>query len=276
LLSFKEDDILLLIGRACLSLTITFAFPTVVVPARETSLRGVHDFLEKRKQMEREAAWINGSERRREYRLGDDEDDDDNNNNNEGQNGDFEKFDDNFGNDLSEPLLLNNVQEEGRADDYYYHEEEEGQDNSNNRINNNDGDVEGNTRGTGENQEEKDKRDTIWRIVTSTCILWIGAAIACCVKDIDIVWDFLGGSLSLIMGFLIPSASFLVLASHLFRKRSDNDNIDDDGIGIGVGVEEESRKMPNFNEIMALILFLIFFPLMFVLTGNAMYNLRSD
>jgi hypothetical protein len=59
LLSFKEDDILLLIGRACLSLTITFAFPTVVVPARETSLRGVHDFLEKRKQMEREAAWIN-------------------------------------------------------------------------------------------------------------------------------------------------------------------------------------------------------------------------
>jgi hypothetical protein len=76
------------------------------------------------------------------------------------------------------------------------------------------------------------------------------------------------------MGFLIPSASFLVLASHLFRKRSDNDNIDDDDDDIGV--EEVSRKMPNFNEIMALILFLVFFPLMFVLTGNAMYNSCSD
>merc|ERR1712012_667350 len=50
LLSFEEGDILLVIGRMCLSLTITFAFPVLVVPARDTFLRGVDDFCRWREE----------------------------------------------------------------------------------------------------------------------------------------------------------------------------------------------------------------------------------
>jgi hypothetical protein len=39
LLDFDKDDPLLLVGRMCMAFTITFAFPTVVIPARNIMLR---------------------------------------------------------------------------------------------------------------------------------------------------------------------------------------------------------------------------------------------
>jgi hypothetical protein len=39
LLDFDKDDLLLLVGRMCVAFTITFAFPMIVIPARDIILR---------------------------------------------------------------------------------------------------------------------------------------------------------------------------------------------------------------------------------------------
>jgi len=44
LLSFPEDDVLLILGRGCLTLTIAFALPVFVVPTRDMFLRGLDSF----------------------------------------------------------------------------------------------------------------------------------------------------------------------------------------------------------------------------------------
>ncbi len=246
LLSFAEDDILILIGRFCLSLTITFAFPILVVPARDTVLRGIDEFLEwrKRKVVEREES-ANNEYGNGEYRLAD--------------------------NDLSEPLLSDTFQENDSGDDEifydsqnYDHMEEDGSGGHN-------GDRLTNTQEQEIQMEQKaaaeQRIDNIRRIITSITIFWIGAIIACSVKDIDVIWDILGGSLSLIMGFTMPSATYLVLSKYIKKRLSSRST--------GDGTELDRKWKQKLHKVMSWTLFILFIPLMFILTGNAVYNITN-
>jgi len=205
-----------------------------------------------------------------EYRLRDVDDDND----------DDDDGDDLFSNNLEEPLLFDdynmNMHDDTDADDISIDNFE---DNDLTYTNTSIRKHREHAQAT-KSITEKEKKDNIWRIASSIAIFWSGAAVACCVKDIDVVWDFLGGSLSLIMGFLIPSGAFLVLYAKVVRilKYRINDDIEMHGVrGGGGGVEDtEMEPMSLFDKVMAWALIIIFIPMMFTLTGNAVYNLGSD
>ena len=161
LLSFDDSDPLLLVGRLCLALTITLAFPMLTIPARDIILR----------------AWKEGASTALED------------------------------NDLEEPLL-------------------NGEDNNN------------------EHRVEAPP-SILKRLAVAIVVFWSGAGVACCVSSIDVVWDLLGSSLSIILSFLIPFGSYLVL------------------------VKEQNNR---FSRLVCFILLSVFVPLMFLSTGNAIMN----
>ena len=228
LLSFGEDDVLLMVGRACLSLTITAAFPILVVPCRDVILRALKD-KEERDENQVDSAGGTSSTTNSSSLL-------------EGQ----MDLDDN---DLAEPLL----------GDEPHHENEPTLD-----------------------HDTKDDDDIFRRRVASVVIFWTAAAVACSVESIDIVWDVLGGSLSLMMGFIIPSGSYIVLSRIVKDQFINGDGMDEEETGEGcilgsdhqgqeAAVKEEGSK--NFNDRFARFLVILFVPMMFLLTGNAIYDM---
>jgi len=201
LLSFDEDDVLLMVGKICLSLTITAAFPILVVPCRDVILRALAKNTETEDSYDRGEVQENG------------------------HNANI--------NNLAEPLL----------------------DESNTAP------------------AIGDSENAFQRRLISVIIFWSGAAIACCVESIDIVWDILGGSLSLIMGFILPSASYIVI-SKLCEEDQHGDLEDCEGeenLYAGNGLYEESISKPG-REFASFLVFL-FIPMMMFLTANAIFNL---
>ena len=192
LLSFEEDDVLLMLGKLCLSLTITAAFPVLVVPCRDVILR----------------ALVNNAET-------------------EGGNEEVDHGEDEQVNDLAEPLL-----DESSEDPIAVENE-----------------------------------NAFQRKLVSVIIFWSAATVACCVGSIDIVWDILGGSLSLIMGFILPSTSYIVISRLLYGS---SEGCDEEN-----GVEEESNMSMNMkpSREFACFIFLLFIPIMTILTGNAILKL---
>ena len=164
LLSFDDSDPLLFVGRLCLALTITLAFPMLTIPARDIILR----------------AWKEHSS------MG--------------------QFADN---NLEEPLL------DGLEDSMLV------------------------------SHEEGKPPSILRRLLVAMIVFWSGAGVACCVSSIDVVWDLLGSSLSILLSFLIPCGSYLVL------------------------VKEENNV---FSRILCFGLLGFFVPLMFISTGNAIMN----
>lgn len=196
LLSFDKDDVLLMVGKLCLSLTITAAFPILVVPCRDVLLRALA-----------------------------------NNTETEG-NDDSGEVQEN-GHDLAEPLL----------------------DESNTAP------------------AIGDRDNATQRRLVSIIIFWSAAALGCCVESIDIVWDILGGSLSLIMAFILPSASYIVI-SKLCEEYQHGDLEDCEGeenLHAENGLDNESISKPG-REFASFLVFL-FIPMMIFLTGNAIFNL---
>lgn len=180
LLDFAEDDPLLLMGRICLALTISLAFPMLVIPARDIVLRVMatkdsdddsgESILEEGEILER---------------------------------------------DLREPLL-------GEA--------EEG---------------------------PKDLSVSfIRRLAVAIVVFWSAAGIACCVSSIDIVWDLLGSSLSILLSYLIPCGSYLVLMD----QQEDFDE------------EAGTNWRKRLSTILCWFLLILFCPLMVISTANAIYN----
>ena len=191
LLDFDEDDPLLLVGRMCLALTITLAFPMLVIPARDILIHTVkwcNSCLKPR--AEEEAASV--------YRDALSE--------------------------LREPLLL---EENGGGDVVP--------------------------------EVEDASAPLTWRLGAAIFVFWSGAAVACCVTSIDVVWDLLGSSLSILLSYLIPCGSYIALA----RKQAPCET-GESPVGRGW------RK--RFKIYMAWFLVLLFTPLMFILTGNAVSN----
>ena len=222
LLSFDEDDALLTLGRACLTLTVTFAFPMLVVPARDVFLRGMAEFsggTTSAQDMENEG----GSGRSNSLTAGTTTTTTTSSDN------------DLISNNLSEPLLP----DEDEVDQLNVVEE----------------------------NSSPNAPSTLKRVVVSVAILWAGALITCLIKSVDIVWDILGGSLSLMMGFFIPCGSFIVLSSRNRVTSMEEGNVSGEEEETGEDVKSDHRTK------IAWILIVFFVPICLSTTGNAIFNI---
>jgi amino acid permease len=192
LLDFDENDPLLMVGRMCLALTITLAFPMLVIPARDILLRSVIlPFLERGGDSETTATTTTTAieEMTPQERL-------------------------------QEPLLQDEEAEESETTD--------DDSSSSDRI----------------------SASFMVRLITSIGIFWTAGTVASCVESIDVVWDLLGSSLSILLSYLIPCGCYLVIMRH------------------------ESGHF--WSKLLCWILILVFTPLMIVSTGNAIENTFSQ
>jgi len=236
LLSFPEGDVLMIFGRGCLTLTIAFALPVFVVPARDMFLRALDSFCTGRREELNDGDQVvdnllhpvNSSSSSDRYA-------------NPLENSISGKH------DLIEPLLAL---------------EEDDVDVSEARI-------QGNYSSNGESDSSRR------RVIVSIAILWSASAVACCVKSIDTVWDVMGGSIQIIIGFIIPSASYLLLTR---PNESTADGVSDDDVH---SEDEYSAtnvltRRNSWYRIMAWILLIIFVPVMFICTSNSISNILNS
>jgi hypothetical protein len=109
---------------------------------------------------------------------------------------------------------------------------------------------------------EEDGTDSrLLRIVSAMLVFWSAAFLACTVSSIDVVWDLLGSSFSIMMAFIIPCGAYLKLAG---RKRFfDQVSVSDGGA---------SFKKWLVSRTVAWIMLMVFIPLMIISTANAVYN----
>lgn len=233
LLDFDEDDPLLLLGRMCLAITITLAFPMLVIPARDILIRAVtgsrfgRRFISKAVHQSSDAADTIFS--------------DDEIPNNGLTEIDFEPMEVAVAaaQQLEEPLMaMENRSIAGTNPDNESDEFDE------NRFTTAEGDI-------------PDNR--LLRIVAALLVFWSAALLACSVSSIDVVWDLLGSSFSIMMAFIIPCGAYLVLAS---RKRFFN-QVSDGGASFRKWMVSRTK---------AWIMVAVFFPLMIISTANAVYN----
>eukprot|EP00934_Nitzschia_sp_Nitz4_P008951 Nitzschia sp. Nitz4//scaffold190_size42200//13381//14925//NITZ4_007390-RA/size42200-processed-gene-0.60-mRNA-1//1//CDS//3329540138//8941//frame0 len=175
LLDFDEDDPLLMVGRMCLALTITLAFPLLVIPARDILLRSV---ILPYMRSSSDASILSTEENANEQ--------------------------------LQEPLLQL--------------EEEES------------------------STEEVSHPSFSLRLATAVGVFWTAALVASLVASIDMVWDLLGSSLSILLSYLIPSGCYLVIHKDV----------------------NDSKTV--WSKRLCYVLIGIFVPLMFLSTGNAVAN----
>jgi amino acid permease len=204
LLDFDDSDPLLLVGRMCLAITITLAFPMLTIPARDIVLRSL---LERQQQQQRRAITTDSTV----------------------------ELLDNPQDRLGEPLLSESVPEQ-------LEENEPGQDSVVPQARQEDIAA----AGGGPLKVSLGKRLGI-----AIMLFWTATAVACCVASIDIVWDLLGSSLSIILSFLIPCGSYIVI----MRKKSSS--------------SEGTNLLPS---ILAGLILAVMVPMMFVSTANAVYS----
>ena len=242
LLDFDEDDPLLLLGRMCLAMTITLAFPMLVIPARDILVRAVAGTRCGRRIIAKSArksslAPLDVSD----AMFSDDE----------GPNGltevQFEHMEVAQATHLEEPLLaMENRSITNTAPDAMRDNLDEFDEN----------------RSTSRSIEQDGTDSRLLRIAAALSVFWSAAIIACSVSSIDVVWDLLGSSFSIMMAFIIPCGAYLKLAG---RKRFFN-QVSDGGASF--------RKW-MVSRTLAWIMVIGFIPLMIVSTANAVYNSLS-
>jgi amino acid permease len=248
LLNFDIDDPLLLVGRMCLAITLTLAFPMLTIPARDILMRSILPESPGETGLASTRATQEDS--------------------------------------LQEPLL---------------------------------GEPESNLQSTGASEagasSPAGQASLTSRLLASMAVLWTGAGLASCVSSIDVVWDLLGSSLSILLSFIIPCASYIVIMGRhqkgereLHRRarsvvgtsgqpsipNEDADTTQDasqTGIvranSIEMGQPPSPLLPPQLDEaaaessvalvdrlsvVMAWVLLLVFVPLMFLSTANAIHN----
>mmetsp|Transcript_27201 Transcript_27201/g.56661 ORF Transcript_27201/g.56661 Transcript_27201/m.56661 type:complete len:576 (+) Transcript_27201:217-1944(+) len=233
LLDFDEDDPLLLIGRLCLAITITLAFPMLVIPARDILVRSImgtrcgRRFL---RLMPNNRHWIFQHDHA--VDIPSDIGTPDGLTTVE-----FEPMEISPVRHMEEPLLvlenrsMASTMSDGSADDFQ----------------------EIRSKQLGVDPDSKAAR-----ILVALFVFWSAASIACSVQSIDVVWDLLGSSFSIMLAFLIPCGAYLKLSRR--KKFSDTE----DG-GAGFRRWKISRSV-------AWIMLFIFAPLMVISTLNACYN----
>jgi amino acid permease len=240
LLDFDEDDPLLLVGRLCLAITITLAFPMLVIPARDILIRSIMGTRFGRRFIQ--AFTYNKLSMLQSSTQGDTADIPQDIAVPDGlTTGEFEPMEIN----MQEPLLaLENRSHastmlSGLAEDADEFDE-------NNSIT------------LSRQLAHGDTDSKVARTLVALFVFWSAASIACSVESIDVVWDLLGSSFSIMLAFLIPCGAYLKLAR---RKRFSE--IQDGGFGF-------RRWM--ISRAVAWMMILLFAPLMLVSTANACYN----
>jgi len=233
LLSFPDDDVLLILGRGCLTLAIAFALPVFVVPTRDMFLRGLDSFCTSHPE---------------EVDDGDHIVDNLVHSSSTSNNMYANPLEDSVGgkHDLIEPLLATegNGGEICEVQMHESHSSDGGNDNNRRRV------------------------------IASITILWAAAALACCVESIDTVWGVLGGSFQIIVGFIIPSASYLSLTRPNQASAESETNAESDADEYSTSNASNTRD--TWYRTMAWILLIIFVPVMFICTCNSVYNIVND
>jgi hypothetical protein len=201
-----------------LSLTITLAFPVLVVPCRDVTLRAFASYYDK--------VDCNPSE---EVTDG--------------------------SNDLDEPGVVNDELAEPLLGD--------------DELINEDGPA--HTRKKIYNVEKNAQR-----IIVSIGIFWCGAAVACIVQNVDVVWEILGSSLSLMMGFIIPASCFLVILRRVLMSTADLSR-DEEARNFGDEFQSLPTSLQDYltktGTHMASFLVVFFIGMMLLLSGNNLFNL---
>lgn len=229
LLDFDEDDPLLFLGRLCLAMTITLAFPMLVIPARDILVRSLMGsrigkrYLTPSSQGDR--VDIPEDIAVQEDGLTTVE---------------FEPMQiSSQVESMEEPLLaLENRSSAASTrgfDDFVENRSVESR-----QV---------------DNGGESDSKAA--RMIVALFVFWSAAGLACMVQSIDVVWDLVGSSFSIMLAFLIPCGAYLKLAK---LKRFETV---DGGIGL--------RKWMVSRAVAWFMLFL-FAPLMVISTANAVYN----
>ena len=252
LLAFDEDDVLLLIGRSCLALTIALAFPMLVIPSRDIVLRSFYGGGGDDDQAPSGRGPPTRSFHMLRYdpQLTDISDSD----------GDaFDPVEGDIPSALTQPLLLDH--DDGRFDpesptsaEQRWQKQGDGMDTTAPENGANDG-------------NQSSEPSTCSRAVVAISIFWLGASIASSVKSIDIVWDLLGSSLSLCLGFIIPCATYLKLCP----MEDENSTVGgEDRVGV---VEAFNRSIKRkLSRLSAWFIICFMVPMCFICTANAVYN----
>ena len=250
LLAFDEDDVLLLIGRTCLALTIALAFPMLVIPPRDIVLRSLYG--------DGGDSDPNGSGRgppTRSFHLlrygpqpTDISDSD----------GDaFDPVEGDIPSALTQPLLLDH--DDGRFDP-------ESPTGAEPRGQKQGDDTDAVPPTNSDDQNPSLEPSGCSRAIVAISIFWLGAGIASCVKSIDIVWDLLGSSLSLCLGFIIPCATYLALCP-----MSDESSAgDEDRVGVLDSFNRSIKK--KISRLSAWFIICLMVPACIICTANAVYN----
>lgn len=103
--------------------------------------------------------------------------------------------------------------------------------------------------------EEQKHFSFVLVLLASIAVFWTAALLASCVSSIDIVWELLGSSLSIFMSYLIPCGSYLII----IRMRQ--------------AYASELAWKDRLPVMFAWFLILLFVPLMFLSTANAVYEI---
>lgn len=230
LLDFDEGDPLLMVGRMCLAVTITLAFPMLVIPARDILLRSAILPALGTAAAAAPAVTAGGG-------GGPDPAE---------QDGDRTVME-----SLQEPLLLDEdpPQQEGPQQP----DAAPGADAA--------------TAGDSIAAVAPASASFGLLLCTSIVIFWTAGAVASCVSSIDVVWDLLGSSLSILLSYLIPAGTYLVIT----RRSPFQDGYYDDDYD---GRRPYGRK-ELWSRVLCWCLLLFFFPLMVLSTANAAVNTFS-
>ena len=250
LLDFDEDDPLLLLGRLCLAVTITLALPMLVIPARDILVRSLLStrigsccmYYISRTHTHEHQSDVPENVTLPSMRA-------------EMTTIDFEPMEISHQSDgLEEPLLM--LENRSLANDMSGIDPDLAEEISlSSNINQNASPMQ---RRLQNSRNGADSRTA--RRLGAVIVFWSAALIACSVKSIDVVWDLLGSSFSIMMAFLIPCGAFLKLAR---MKRFNELPISDGGTGF---------RSWMLSKAVAWLMLLFFTPLMVVSTINAVYN----
>ena len=239
LLDFDEDDPLLLLGRLCLAMTITLAFPMLVIPARDILVRAMAGTRCGRRILAKGAQKSSLADVS-DVMFSDDE----------VSNGltevHFEHMEVAQTTHLEEPLLAMESRSIANAPDAMRDDLDEFDEN----------------RSTSRSSGGDCTDSRLLRIAAALSVFWSAALVACSVSSIDVVWDLLGSSFSIMMAFIIPCGAYLKLAG---RKRF-FDQVSDGGASF--------RKW-MVSRTVAWFMVMVFIPLMIISTANAVYNTLS-
>lgn len=221
LLDFPDDDPLLLVGRLCLAITISLAFPMLTIPARDILLRSSSCWT--RTRLPREASPTTVDEMTND--------------------GPYHPA------TITNPLNVDNADALTEA-----------------MLPPPRRDIESpSSTGCDGDANDKESYSLGARLLAAVLVFWSAAAVASCVSSIDVVWELLGSSLSILLSYLIPCGAYLLVAHQVL-----------DGVGSAARAAAHDLSVRVRSKWLARILIAVFVPLMVVSTVNAVHNTFFD